>query len=466
MTEPRYTQSAPQEESRGYESASAAPVLPGLQAATPEELLVAEGDTQNAPLDAREPHGFAAGYLIGSFGLFLAITAPLVGGLSVRIQDLVGLRDAGTQLGLVTGIGAFVALIAQPIFGRLSDRTVSRFGMRRPWIVAGGVIATVSLVMVGFAPNILVLTVAWCVAQASFNAVQAAMTVAVADQVPKHRLGFISSLIGIASPVALVAASFGLAVLPNDLLRAVIPAVIALACFLYFSVILKDRVLATRPPRASIKEVAATFAFNPVVHRDMAWVWVSRFLVWFSYSAVFTYLTLFLGVNFGMSPEEQLDFNLWAQIVSAIVTVVVSILGGKLSDRIGRRRLFVAGGGMGIGVGALLMLAAPTLGAVDGLVLLLVAQALIGAGAGLYLAVDGALAIEVLPDATQAAKDLGVLNIAAALPQSVAPFLAGIAFIPLGNAIWPDGGYPLWFAFAGLIGVVGALVIFRVKGAR
>jgi MFS family permease len=48
-------------------------------------------------------------------------------------------------------------------------------------------------------------------------------------------------------------------------------------------------------------------------------------------------------------------------------------------------------------------------------------MALGGLGFGLYTAVDLALVADVLPDPGSAAKDLGVMNIAVALPSSVAP---------------------------------------------
>ena len=71
--------------------------------------------------------------------------------------------------------------------------------------------------------------------------------------------------------------------------------------------------------------------------------------------------------------------------------------------------------------------------------------------------------IEVLPSEATAAKDLGVLNIAAALPQSVAPLLTSLVLLPIGNALIPRGGYPVAFAFAGVLGIGGSLLVYKVK---
>ena len=88
-------------------------------------------------LGEREPRGFAATFTIAYIGLFFAILTPILGGLSIKIQSLVGLEEAPVQLGLVTGVGALFALVGQPIAGRLSDATTGRWGMRRPWIIVG-----------------------------------------------------------------------------------------------------------------------------------------------------------------------------------------------------------------------------------------------------------------------------------------------------------------------------------------
>jgi MFS family permease len=83
-----------------------------------------------------------------------------------------------------------------------------------------------------------------------------------------------------------------------------------------------------------------------------------------------------------------------------------------------------------------------------------------GVGFGMYMAVDLALVVDVLPDADQAAKDLGVLNIAGALPFTLAPAIA--------PAILAVGGdsYRVLFGVAAACAVAGAAAILPVKGVR
>jgi hypothetical protein len=78
----------------------------------------------------------------------------------------------------------------------------------------------------------------------------------------------------------------------------------------------------------------------------------------------------------------------------------------------------------------------------------------------MYMAVDLALVADVLPDTDIAAKDLGVLNIAGALPSSIAPAIAP-AVLTIGG-----GSYGFLYAVAGVCALVGALAILPVKRVR
>jgi len=136
------------------------------------------------------------------------------------------------------------------------------------------------------------------------------------------------------------------------------------------------------------------------------------------------------------------------------VVIVASLIGGWLSDRTGRRKAFVGSASFIFGLAMFLIAVADDF---NGFV---VGMALGGLGFGLYTAVDLALVADVLPDPTSAAKDLGVMNIAGALPSSVAPAVAP-AILALGH-----GSYGALYAVAGACAVLGAGAILRVKGVR
>ena len=62
--------------------------------------------------------------------------------------------SAAAGAALVAGTGALLAMFGNPLFGQLSDRTTSRFGMRRPWLVIGLLGGTAGTLIVAMAPNI------------------------------------------------------------------------------------------------------------------------------------------------------------------------------------------------------------------------------------------------------------------------------------------------------------------------
>ena len=141
-------------------------------------------------------------------GTILLFLAPLLVSLSLKINALVGIEQAPKSLSLVAGTGALLAMFVNPFFGRMSDRTSSRLGMRRPWMVIGLAGGTLGILVVALAPNIAVVLVGWCFAQTFFNAVLAAEVAVLSDQVPVDQRGLVSGVLGICMPIASVGATF------------------------------------------------------------------------------------------------------------------------------------------------------------------------------------------------------------------------------------------------------------------
>ncbi len=134
--------------------------------------------------------------------------APLLVSLALTVNSLVGLDQAPKSLALVTGIGSVLAMVGNPLFGRLSDRTTSRHWMRRPWMVIGLAGGTVGTLTVAVAPSVPVVLIGWCTAQVFLNALLAAQVAVLHDQVPAVQCGAVSGIRGVCVPVAAVAATY------------------------------------------------------------------------------------------------------------------------------------------------------------------------------------------------------------------------------------------------------------------
>jgi MFS family permease len=164
-------------------------------------------------------------------------------------------------------------------------------------------------------------------------------------------------------------------------------------------------------------------------------------------------LLYFLEFGLHLKAADANDALLELVLVYMVFIVIASLVGGRLSDRIGRRKPFVI-------VAAILQaVAALLLGLVPAFEVALVGGALLGLGYGSFLAVDQALATQVLPDPADRGKDLGIMNIALAVPQALAPLAGALVVVGL-------GGFVTLFLLAGLATILGALAILPIRSVR
>jgi MFS family permease len=435
------------------ESSTAAAGSPATSAGTPQSEHFTRPTGRAASV-------YIVGIAVSNFGLFLALLTPVMVSLAFKVEHITSSKEEATSaLGMIMGIGALFALICNPLVGRLSDRTVSRFGMRRPWMLGGAIVGLAALVLIGVATTTWIVLIGWCIVQAALNGVLAASTATVPDQVPVEGRGKVSGIVGLTTPLGILGGSFLVNFLADDFSRFVVPGVIALILVLFFVFTLKDRVLTEKPAeRYGVKEFFGSFVFNPIKHKDFGWTWLTKFLIFFGYAGIATFLPFYLTEKFELNEADAISTILLANLASMIAMAVSGPLGGILSDKIGKRRPFVTAAGLIMVVGLVVLAFAPSIAVV------VVAQAIIGFGAGSFLSVDTALATQVLPNKVDTAKDLGVLNIANALPQSIAPAIAP-AIIAFG-ATTALGGYTLWYLFGALVALSGAVLVYRIKGVK
>ncbi len=407
-------------------------------------------------------NGVVVAYVVAYFAMYVALLTPVVSTLAVKIAEISTSATRVADLGLVTGVGAFFAFVANPLAGALSDRTTSRFGMRKPWLLVGVIGGAAGLAIIASASTIWVVVLGWAIAQASFNGAQAALQALLPDQVEEHRRAKVSGWLGIAQNVAplggialaAVFASTGVATAWSIL----IPAALGVIGVLVLVAILKDRHLARNAEAFRLGSFLKGFWVSPRRHPDFAWAFTGRFLMLFGFAAYNNYQVYFLLDRFGFDTVTALSWQLRLMLVQAVVLIVAAAVGGWVSDRTGRRKLFVVIATVLAGIGLIVFSLAQDPN------VLFVAAALFGAGLGAYFAVDLALVTDVLPNReTEAAKNMGVFNIANALPQSLAPALAPL-LLAIGSTT--SGNYTLLFVVAAIVILLGATSTMFIKGAR
>ena len=305
--------------------------LDGLKYRTPAEAAL----EPESPTAHRVGWGFIALYTLAYISTSLLFLAPLLVTLALKVNSLVGIAQAPKSLALVAGIGALLAMFGNPFFGKMSDRTSSRLGMRRPWMVIGLVGGSLGILVVALAPNIAVVLVGWCIAQLSFNALLAAEVAVLPDQVPAAQRGLVAGVLGVCVPIASVSGTFLVKLFTgNQLAMFLVPCAIGGFFILLFVVTLKDRRLdQADKPAWSMREFASTFYVNPRKSPDFAWAFASRFMFVLAYAFLATYQAYYLLAKIGTAKADVPQQIFLGTLAQSVVVVAASLLGGKLSDR-------------------------------------------------------------------------------------------------------------------------------------
>ncbi|MFD6080481.1 MFS transporter [Streptomyces hydrogenans] len=396
----------------------------------------------------RTTRGLLPLLLLGNTSMYaLYIGVP---GLLLALQiEAIDPAEKVANFGLVSGVSAIFATVFNPVAGALSDRS----GRRNPWILAGGLLAIPVMLLLGSVHTILLVAIAWCLGQAVMNVYQAAITSVVPDRVPLAARGKASAAVGLGLPIgstigALVGAAFSEDYRTGYL---VFGAVVAVTSVVFTSLAREERM----PPKAPmpVKEQIAAFG-SALKDHDFRWAFIGRALLVLGYFAVAGFQLYILkdhtDLPAGLSAEEAVAVLM---PVNSVAMVVSTVLGGWLSDRHDRRKLFV-GASAALAAVALLIPALST-----SWTAMLVFSVVNGLGFGCYMAVDTALVTMVLPKAEDSARDMGVLNVANAGPQIVAPFVAS-AVVSIG------GGYTPLFLVAAVLSVLGALAVRPIRSVR
>ncbi len=403
----------------------------------------------------RVPGRWIALFAVAWLGVWMAQLAPIQKLLPDQVQTQLNTTywvDNVVVFGVISGISGVCAIVAYPLTGALSDRTTSRFGRRRPWMAGGALLFAVSLVLLGLQTTIVGIGVFWSLALTGFCVLTAALTATISDQVPVDQRGYVSGwisapqAIGIILGVSLVTYVFVGAVVGYAAMAVLLVLLVLPFLFLPDAVLPKE----LRQPMTA-RGVIEGLWISPREHPDFGWTLLSRILVNFG-NAFGTSLLLYF-LEFGLKDPDADDDLLILILIYMVFVIVASLVFGRLSDRLGKRKAFVFLSAAIQGVAALLLAFVPELSAA------MVAAGLLGLGYGCFLSVDQALATQVLPDPESRGKDLGIMNIATAVPQAMAPLLgAGI--------VAALGGFMGLFILSGLFAFAGALAVARVKAVR
>ena len=374
---------------------------------------------------------------------------------------------SASALSSIIGAGAIMALVLPPVVGALSDRCAHRWGRRRPYMLAGVALNLAGLLglwlagAMGSLPGYLI---GYLLVQLGNNLATASYTGIIPDLVPPAQHGQASGYMAVMVQAgSIVGAVGGGLLMGHGHVRASYALIaLSLVLFLWITCIAaREAPIEVPPSRIDWLQILRGFWVDPREHPDFAWVWITRALVtmglWMVQPFVQYYLRDVVGVA---NPAQMAGLMLGVILIGATIT---GIIGGYVSDRIGRKRVVYAANGI-VALAALAFPLHPTLGYTFAVAVVY------GLGFGAYYSVDWALGCDVLPNPEDAAKDMGVWHISMVLPQAVAPWISARILEGLGKGTikgqYTVEGYAWLFGLSALFMVLGAIFLRNVKGVR
>lgn len=413
------------------------------------------GSTERVPVTGRLRRLLVWSFLL-PFAAYLALGATGSVLLPLQIQEFdPAAKEA--NLGLIVAIGAVASALVPPLVGAFSDRTRSRWGRRAPWFLVGALLGGLGLVAlggIGSSAGLLGLVVTYVLVVAGINTLLGPFGAVLPDRVPRGVRGLFSAGAGLgvlfgALGGQILGAVFSGAEFIGYCTLAVLISLAALG-FTRFNPDHDSRTAAPRGP-LDLREVAKGFYFNPRKHPDFAFGFLGRSLTFTGYYLISNYQLYLLQDHIGLG-DEAIDYLPVFAVVALVCTLISTVVGGPLSDRIGRRKPLVVVSGALIGLAVLGPWISPTIGGYA-------AYCVIGGlGFGAFLAVDSALLSEVLPTQEDNGRNLGLLGIGITLPQVIAPALTGLVVTTLGwNAVFP---------IAMVTSIAGAFAVLAIRSIR
>jgi MFS family permease len=416
----------------------------------------------------------AIGYLWQSLGTLI---------LPDLVQSLVGPRDKGKALSVLEGIGTVMAVVWQPMMGAVSDRTRGRFGRRRPFIVGGTIGDVLFLTGLALSGSYWLVVIFYLLLQTASNTAQGPYQGLIPDVVPANQRGMASGFYGLAN---LFGTLFGTVVagliLAHAGRSAAIGSIVALLLVTMLVTVLfvPDRSGPVLDSFSSPWEVVRATFTTPLAYPNFLWLMASRLLILMGIVGIQSF-TLFYFSDIFFHGDSRATTSATTAVVGLVVllAIIVTLPAARVSDRIGRRPLILAGGTIaatGILVlvfggyrwvpAAVLTPLAAVLGLPELVAQTLAAGLLIGAGLGAFLSVDWAFITDVIPT-DQAGLFFGFSNIATAGSGIIARFIAGFLldhFNAGPSILRLPGGYPVIFGLFFCWLVLGTALILKVRG--
>lgn len=363
--------------------------------------------------------------------------------LPVKVEGVAGAARLDVLTAAVIA-GALAASASNVLLGWLSDRAMARGQGRRHGLIAGVVALGLTYAAVAGSATPIAIVVAVAAFQVAINAVLAPLFAIIADEVPDAQKGTVGGLLALGPPLA-AAVSAALASSGNVGEGAQLAFVFAAAAVALVPLLLVAPRFATSAPDPD--------GDTRLLGRDLALAWAARLLLQVAGNVLALYLVYYFESLTSAERAHELVAKVgWLLTSVYLLTVPVSVLAGRWSDQIGRRKPFLVAGAVVamLGLGIMAVARDWQVGAIG--------FGLYAVGSSLFLTLHVGFAMLLLPSAAHRGRDLGILNLTNTLPALAGPLLTWLLATPR------DFG-AVMLALAAL-SLASGLVILAVRGRR
>jgi MFS family permease len=418
----------------------------------PTESPVEAGDRPTIPLPK------SALVRISMFWLGLTSIDAVVGAAvqsRIKFDHLVTAGTEGSSLAVVGALQFFFSVAIQPTVGSISDYASTRWGRRKPFIVAGALFDALFLIGIASANSLLAIAAFATLLALSTNVARGPFQGYVPDLVPDKQVGLASAMVGLMQVLGNVL-GFGLAAIANTQgnVGLAILAIASVELVTMLSVVLRVPNGPPAKPRGgrSWRSIAAeTWGTDILREKSYLWLLASRLFILMGGAAVLNFIYLYLADAHGLSQAESGGAFGLMLLAAVGVSLLAIVPASRLSDRYGRKPVIyvcTALGAIGVGIIAL----APSIPVA------ILGSAIFGASQGTFLAVDWALMTDIIPRASSG-RYMGLSNVVTASSTTIAIILGG-PLIDLVNGTAGTGSGPrLEFLFGVGYFIIGALLL-------
>lgn len=383
----------------------------------------------------------------------LAIVSAVL--LPQHLKNLVGASSATAVYGVLNAVTAVASLVANLLFGNFSDRTRSVLGRRTPWVIAGGVVGGISLLLVGVFSNVWAIGISYCICMFGLNMMIAPVIATLSDRIPDDMRATMSAFMSAGTTVGssigtMIGAKFITVQFPGFITAAILMGIAGICTVVVWP---REKSSKDMPAvKGGFGELLASFKPPVKGARDFWLAFSGRTLLIFSYYMILNYQLYILESYIGQSTTVAAATISVMSVVTMIVGLIGSLTSGAISDFIGRRKLPVIIASALLIIGYLLPWVMKTSFS------MILFAGFAGLGYAVYGAVDQALNIDVLPSKEEAGKDLGILNIATTLGQMAGPIITSV--------LVGMGGYNLVFPTAIAFAILACIFIQLIRSTK